>query len=171
MSTGKSNNCDEWNTLATSMCDNILNEMDWLIPKNNIVSMHSFLHNLTSRGVLRLIKSKDNYIVIKSELLSNYNFYGQNKCVIILPIEGIVVVTTLDIAMNISGIRLWYTNPELTKKIRRYDIYDTAMSLNPLSSPQFIVSCLPSDSLTLVESDNIVVTLADIVSKYVTVRY
>ena len=160
--------CGDLETITHSICDDIFNEMDRIMPKNNIVSMHSFLYNLSSYGIFRLIKENSSYIVVKSIQPLNYNFYGQNKCVIILPIEGIVLVTTLDIAMNMSGIQIWYTNPELIKKIRTYKLYNTMVYHDIITSPHFIVSSLPSDSLTLVYNNNTFI-LAELVSKHLVI--
>lgn len=157
----------DYRDVSKAMCDGIIHHIDEHIPDSNIVVIHSLLYNLSSNGVIRIIKENENYRAIKSKSVSDFSFYGPNKCVIILPIEGIVVVTTVNIAMSMSGIHLWYSNPELFKNIRKYNIHDTILVHKRIMSPSFIITDLPSDSITLLSSTNSTITLTELLSKYI----
>lgn len=142
-------------SITEAIIETVIHEILTLLPNRNINFMCNYLGGISSQPPFYLVKEYHHY-----RLNRHYSDYGKLKCklasnmfVIILPLEGIVINTTLDIIKNISGLSLWVTNPHMREKIIQFDIYNNDISNGKLKSPHIIVTHLPSPSLTLVKLD------------------
>ena len=87
-----------------------------------------------------------------------------HQILIILPIDTMVIRTSIGIAELLSGISMYFNQSEY-KEILQFNLYDTTLRHKVLS-PHIIVSGLPLHSLTLeVDNDNKTetVSLSDII--------
>ena len=140
--------------ITDSIVDDVMRELSILLPYRDVIYMYSYLENITGRKLFHLIKEYKKYRIV-----SNYSFtassnhkIGSNMFVIILPLEGHVIITTLDIIENISGLSMWITNSQLREKILQFDIYNYDIGTELIKSPRIIVTDLPSHSLTLIKN-------------------
>ena len=112
-------------SITETIIETVIHEILTLLPNRNINFMCNYLGAISSRPAFYLVKEYHHY-----RLNRHYSdSYGKLKCkvasnmfVIILPLEGIVINTTLDIIKNISGLSLWVTNPHMREKIIQFDI-------------------------------------------------
>jgi len=139
----------------TSMTDaiiaNVIHEISTQLPYSELNTLYNYFATITIRQPFYLVYEFNRYRMKRyndNHSIMNYKF-GSNMFVIILPIEGEIIITTLDIVEKMSGLSLWVTNPQLSEKILQFNVYNYDISKEPIKSPKIIVSELPSRSLIL----------------------
>jgi len=169
--------------MTDTIIDDIIHELLTQLPYRDIKYMYSYLENITCRHIFHLVKEYKRYRIKAYDNNVNYNNvnhnnvnhnnvnynnvnykFGSNMFVIILPAEGQVIITSLDIIENISGLSMWVTNSQHREKILQFDIYNYDMSTEPVKSPRIIVTDLPSHSLTLIKNICPLTSDTDIIS-------
>jgi len=156
--------------MTASIVDDVIHDLSEQIPYRDIKYMYSYLENITCRHVFHLVKEYKLYRIKLNDNKENDKL-GGNMFVIILPVEGQVIITTLDIIEKISGLMMWITNSQLREKILQFDIYNYDISTEPMKSPRIIVTDIPSHSLTLIKntcpltSDTEIITIHELLMR------
>ena len=116
--------------------------------------MYTYLETISTSYICLLIV-KFNVYTMSTYCTKDIKYkLGSNMFIIVLPLEGCVFVTSVDIISKISGLSLWLTNERLKKSILQFTIYNYDLTREPITSPRIIVTDLPSESLTLTKLVN-----------------
>lgn len=139
---------------SDDIVDTVILELSSHIPYSDINILYTYLETISTRYISHLVL-KFNVYTMSMYCTKDLNYkLGSNMFIIVLPLEGHVFVTSLDIVNKISGLSLWLTNESLRQKILQFTIYNYDLSREPIKSPRIIVTNLPSESLTLTKLEN-----------------
>jgi len=138
----------------------ISHELDRLFSTTQYISaFDNYIRSLTCKNkIYELYQYGNNYkIEVNYYSKPEYSIYGGNKVLIIFPQEAIVLLCSMSIAKELSGILLYITyNSPTNYPIKQYHLYNDELNTTVLS-PTIIVTDLPTRSVTIPrydESDN-----------------
>lgn len=116
-----------------------------------ISTFNNYIRSLTYKNnIYELYECGNNYKIDAHYYSKNeYSIYGGNKVLIIFPQEAIVLLCSMSIAKELSGILLYitYSNPT-NYPIKQYHLYNDELNTTVLS-PTIIVTDLPTRSITV----------------------
>ena len=137
--------------LSDDIVNTVIRELSSHIPYSDINRLYTYLETICTSYICNLIVRFNIYTMSTKDI---NDMLGSNMFIIVLPLEGHVFVTSLDIVSKISGLSLWLTNESLRQKILQFTIYNYDLTREPITSPRIIVTDLPSESLTLTKLEN-----------------
>ena len=135
--------------ITRDIIETIVDELSVKIPYSDINILYNYLETISTCNIPHLVLRFNNYVMNIYSTPELFFKLGSNMFIIVLPLEGQVFITSLDIVSKISGLSLWITDENLSQNILQFTIYNKDICTESTKSPRIIVTDLPSESLTL----------------------